>query len=156
MSIAYRVQDYMAENGAAWDPVAQRGGASSLEIARRAHLPVEQVAKAIVLKDVLGYVVAVIPGDTHLDVPLLAGALGRDLRLAREDELARLFPDCVLGAVPPLALAYGVPTLWATTLGEAPDVYFEGGDKHTLVHMFGADFAELMRPAPALPPRTFH
>lgn len=156
MSIAYRVQDYMAENAAAWDPVAQRGGASSVEIARRAHVPTERVAKAIVLKDASGYVVAVIPGNKHLDVPLLARALGRDLRLASEGELARLFPDCVLGAVPPLALAYGVPTLWATSLGEAPDVYFEGGDKHTLVHMVGVDFGELMRPARALPPRTFH
>ena len=156
MSIAYRVQDYIAEHGAAWDPVPHRGGPSCLETARLAHVPAGRVAKAIVLKDANGYLVAVIPGNAHLDLPLLGRALGRSLALAAEHELPRLFPDCVLGAVPPLGAAYGVPTLWATGLGEASDVYFEGGDKHTFVHMFGFEFGELMHGASALPPRTFH
>jgi len=156
MSIAYRVQDYIAENGTAWDPVIEHGGATCLEVAHLAHVPAERVAKAVVLKDALGYVVAVIPGDARLDVPRLGRALGRGLELAGEDELARLFPDCAFGAVPPLGAAYGLPTLWATNLGNEPDVYFEGGDKHTLVHMFGIEFGELMRTARPLPPRTYH
>ena len=156
MSIAYRVQDYIAETGTAWDPVAHRGGASCLETARRAHVPLERLAKAIVLKDALGYLVAVIPGSAHLDLSRLGRALDRKLELAAESELPRLFPDCALGAVPPVGLAYGVPTLWASGLGDTSDVYFEGGDKHTFVHMFGFDFAELMHAAGALPPRTFH
>ena len=156
MSIAYRVQDYIAENGLAWDPVAQLGGASCAEMARLAHVPAERVAKAIVLKDALGYVVAVIPGNAHLDVSRLGRTLGRRLALAPETELSRLFPDCAPGAVPPLGSAYGLPTLWAPGLGQVSDVYFEGGDKHTLVHMFGFDFGELMHAASALPARTFH
>lgn len=156
MTIAYRVQDYLADNGAAWDPVVQHGGASCAEIAYRAHVPAARVAKAVVLKDALGYVVAVIPGDAYLDVPRLGRALGRNLELAGEDELSRLFTDCAFGAVPPLGAAYGLPTLWATNLGNEPDVYFEGGDKHTLVHMFGIEFGELMRTARPLPPRTYH
>lgn len=156
MSIAYRVQDYIAESGAAWDTLPHRGGATCLEMARRAHVPAERVAKGVVLKDALGYFVAVIPGNTHLDLPRLAQALGRNLGLASEREVSRLFPDCVLGAVPPLGAAYGVPMLWAPALADAPDVYFEGGDKHTLVHMFGVEFGELMRRADALPTRTFH
>ena len=156
MTIAYRVQDYIADNGLGWDPVVEHGGASCAEIAYRAHVPVARVAKAVVLKDMLGYVVAVIPGDAHLDLARLKRALGRDLELAAERELSRLFPDCAFGAVPPLGAAYDLPTFWATSLGNEPDVYFEGGDKHTLVHMFGIDFGELMRSARPLPPRTFH
>lgn len=156
MSIAYRVQDYIAENGAFWDPVPHRRSATCLEAARIAHVPCEQVAKAILLKDTLGYVLAVIPASAHLDVLRLGQALGRSLGLAPESELARLFPDCAPGAVPPLGQAYGVPTLWATSLGETGDVYFEGGDKRTLVHMAGVYFGELMRPARALPSRTYH
>jgi Ala-tRNA(Pro) deacylase len=156
MSIAYRVQDYIAENGAFWDPVPHRKSATCREAARIAHVPAEQVAKAVVLKDTLGYVVAVIPASAHLDVLRLDEALGRSLELASESELARLFPDCVLGAVPPLGAAYGVPTLWATGLAERADVYFEGGDQRTLVHMPGVTFGELMRRSRALPARSYH
>jgi Ala-tRNA(Pro) deacylase len=156
MSIAYRVQDYLAENGAFWDAVPHRESATCREAARVAHVAPAQVAKAIVLKDSLGYLVAVIPGDAHLELAPLACALGRDLHLADESELARLFPDCAAGAVPPLGTAYGVPTLWATRLADAADVYFEGGDHRTLVHMLGVDFGELMRKVRALPARSFH
>ena len=145
MTIADRMQDYIAQNAVAWDTLP-----------RLVHVPAERVAKAIALKDAGGYVVAVIPGTAQLDVPRLRQALGRDLALADDRDLARLFPDCLPGAVPPLATVYGVPTLWATSLGDAPDIYFEGGDQHTLVHMFGMEFRELMRTARALPPRTYH
>ena len=144
MTIADRVQDYISQNAVAWDTVPHL------------HVPAERVAKAIVLKHAGGFVAAVIPGDAELDVPRLARALGRDLSLASRSELARLFPDCLPGAVPPIATVYGVPTLWATSLGDAPDIYFEGGDQHTLIHVFGMDFSELMRAAGALPLRTYH
>lgn len=156
MSIAYRVQDYIADKGLAWDPVSHRPGASCRETARLAHVPSERVAKAVVLKDADGYVAAVIPGNAHLDLARLGRELGRNLELADETELLRLFPDCQLGAVPPFGAAYGVPTFWATTLSDEPDVYFEGGDRHTLVHMFGVEFGELMRSANALPARAYH
>ena len=156
MTVACRIQDYIAASGFAWDPLVHSPGASCRESARLAHVPAERVAKAIVLKDATGYLVAVIPGSAHLDLERLGRALGRRLELAAEGELARLFPDCARGAVPPLGSAYGVPTLWATILGQAPDIYFEGGDKRTLVHMFGIEFGERMRVARALPPRTYH
>jgi Ala-tRNA(Pro) deacylase len=60
---------------------------------------------------------------------------------------ARLFADCDRGAVPPVGEAYGIPTVWDDSLGDLPDVYFEGGDHRTLIHMSGPDFAELMRGA---------
>lgn len=144
MTIANRIHDYIAHKAVAWDTVPHL------------HVPAERLAKAIVLKYAGGYMVAVIPGDTRLDVPRLAHAFGRHLALANERELARLFPDCVPGAVPPIAMLYGVPTFWATSLGDAPDIYFEGGDQHTLLHVFGMEFSELMRGAGALPPRTYH
>ncbi len=156
MSIAYRVQDYIAERKLVWDPVPHGKSDSCLDAALLAEVPPENVAKAVVLKDKDGYVLTVIPASTHLDLPRLREALGRNLRPAPEDELRRLFPDCVPGAVPPLGAPYGVRTFWQASLGDAHDVYFEGGDHRTLVHMFGADFGELMRSARALPKQVLH
>lgn len=154
MAIAYRVQDYIAENGLVWDPVAHAVSQSCTEAARLAGVPPDCVAKAIVLKDAQGYVEVVIPANGHLDVRPLCEALCRDLRLATEVELQQLFSDCAIGAVPPVGSAYGLPTLWDESLGDGSDVYFEGGDHRTLVHMSGVDFSELMRSARALPRRS--
>ncbi len=145
MSIAYRVQDYIAERDLSWDPLPHRVSSSSIETARAAGVTPERVAKAVVLEDEDGYVLAVIGANRRLALTEIDVALARDLWLAGEDELPALFSDCVPGAVPPLGAAYGIPTVWDASLGEQPDVYFEGGDHHTLVHMGGAEFGELMR-----------
>ena len=156
MSIAYRVQDYIAERKLLWDPVPHGASDSSLDSALLAEVPAEHVAKGVVLKDRGGYLLAVIPASTHLDLAELRTALGRSLRPAAEAELRAIFPDCARGAIPPVGAAYGMPTVWLTSLGEARDVYFEGGDHRTLVHMCGADFGELMRSARALPKQALH
>ena len=69
--------------------------------------------------------------------------------LATEEELGGLFPDCELGAVPPLGHAYGIKTIWdpKTTLGSERQVYFEAGDHVHLVRVSGKKFHELMAPA---------
>ncbi len=147
MSIAYRVQDYIAERDLPWDPVAHRISNSCIEAARSAHVPPDRLAKAVVLEDRNGYVVAVIAANRRLDLSDVAEQLHRDLSLASERELQELFSDCAPGAVPPVGEAYGIPTIWEESLAEKPDVYFEGGDHHTLVHMSGPCFHELMRSA---------
>lgn len=150
MSIAYRVQDYIAARDLLWDPVAHQTSNSCMEAARFAHIPPDRLAKAVVLEDRDGYLIAVIPANHRVDLPDLAGKLHRDLSLASERELQELFSDCAPGAVPPLGEAYGLPTVWEKSLGEKPDVYFEGGDHRTLVHMSGPDFCELMSSARVL------
>jgi len=147
MSIAYRVQDYIAAHDLPWDPVAHRISNSCMEAARFADVPPDRLAKAVVLEDRDGYVVAVVPANHRVDLSELAEKLHRDLSLASEREVQGLFSDCAPGAVPPVGEAYGIPTVWEKCLAEKPDVYFEGGDHHTLVHMSGPHFYELMSSA---------
>jgi len=61
---------------------------------------------------------------------------------------ARLFRDCVLGAVPPVGPCYGLDVIVDDSIQEQPDVYLEGGDHVTLVHMSSAQFARLTAGAP--------
>lgn len=151
MSIAYRVQDYIAEHGVAWETVRHQPSGSSREAARYAHVRPDRLAKAILLEDDDGYVLAVIGADHRLDVQALSEALQRELWLASEPELSVLFPDCEPGAVPPVGTAYGIRTVWEAGLADKPEIYFEGGDHRTLVHMSGTDFYDLMQPARSLP-----
>ena len=86
----------------------------------------------------------VVPATHHVDLGLLHRWLNRPFGLATEPELARLFEDCELGAIPPIGAAYGLETIFDDSLGERPDVYLEAGDHRTLIHVKGEDFVRLM------------
>jgi Ala-tRNA(Pro) deacylase len=146
MSIAYRVQDYIADRRIPWDPVAHGQSTCCMDAAHVAHVPADHVAKAVVLTGEAGIaLMAVIPADRRLDVAAMGEEVADDLTLVSEDKLTQLFPDCAPGAIPPVGAAYGMRTYWDSHLGDWNDVWFEGGDHRTLVHMKGADFASLMR-----------
>jgi Ala-tRNA(Pro) deacylase len=55
-----------------------------------------------------------------------------------------VFRDCASGAVPPIGPAYGLETVVEERLLAEPDVYFEGGDHESLVHVRGEAFRELV------------
>ena len=101
------------------------------------------------VKDDEGYLLVVLPSDYHVDLDSLRSFLGQPVELATEEELGDLFPDCELGAVPPLGHAYGIKTIWdpKTTLGSERQVFFEAGDHVHLVRVSGEKFHELMAPA---------
>ena len=151
MAVAAQLQRYIAEHEIAWDAVEHRASSCGMDCAHRAHVPPGQVAKAVLLEDAYGYVIAVIPADRRIDVAKLGEALERELQLANESEVSYLFPDCEPGAVPPLGEAYGMTTVWDTSLADKPDVYFEAGDHRTLVHVSGNAFASLMSAADRIP-----
>ena len=148
MSIAYRLQDYIADHRVPWDPLQHGWSSGCMNAAQLAHVPPDHVAKAVVLKGrQSGMIMAVVPANHRVDLAQMGEYFGDEFELAGERKLSELFPDCATGAIPPVGDAYGIRTFWDTHLGDWSDVYFEGGDHRTLVHMRGADFSTLMRSA---------
>jgi Ala-tRNA(Pro) deacylase len=78
----------------------------------------------------------------------LGGLLAQPVCLATEQELQGLFTDCEVGAVPPLGQAYGIRTIVDRQLLDRDDIYFEGGDHRTVVHLKGGTFRRLMDKVP--------
>jgi Ala-tRNA(Pro) deacylase len=149
MNIAPRVQDYLAAQQCAYDVVSHAHSANSIETAHEAHVPAGALAKAVVLKDPRGYVLAVLPSTRHVVLSKLGRALHREpLELASEAELSDLFGDCEWGALPPLGRLYGLPTVVDEALDREREVYFEAGDHEHLVHMAQAEFYRLTSDAP--------
>ncbi len=147
MSIAHTLQDYMTQRGIHYEVMTHPHTATSMETAAAAHVPGDELAKAVILEDDDGYVMAVVPATHHVRLGKLRGQLGRNLRLALERDFSTLFSDCEPGAVPPLGMAYGMPTLVDDSLTEQPDVYFEAGDHEGLVHLNGIAFQGLLAAA---------
>jgi Ala-tRNA(Pro) deacylase len=98
----------------------------------------------VLVDDGMGYLLAVIPATHRLNLEMLRRTLHRPVELATEGELEDLFPDCEIGAVPPLGSAFGLETVVDQKLMERPEIWFEAGDHEDLVHMSGASFRSLM------------
>lgn len=144
MAIAHTLEDYMISKGIDYEVVPHPRTLSSIETAEAAHIPGDALAKAVLLEDDDGYLMAVVPATHHIKLGRLSEQLNRKLRLTVESELTPLFKDCQTGAVPPLGMAYGMPTIVDDSLIEQPDIYFEAGDHEELIHLSGGRFQSLL------------
>lgn len=147
MTIANRLRQYLDGEGVHYAVVGHPRTATSSQSAESAHIPGDQVAKSVVIHHELGYVLAVVPSTNRVELSTLQDLLDKRLGLATEDEIATLFDDCETGAVPPLGAAYGVPVVLDDSLNAVPDLYFEGGDHKSLVHVSGDAFRLLTKDA---------
>ena len=103
MAISKKLKRYLEHNNIDYDLVAHAHTQSSTDSARSAHIPLHQMAKAVVLEDEQGYIVGVLPSNHRIEVDWVNEELGRDLEFATEGELSTLFADCEIGAVPALS-----------------------------------------------------
>jgi Ala-tRNA(Pro) deacylase len=147
MSMASNVRNYIDRTGIHYSVDRHPHTYTSMHTAQSAHVPADQVAKGVLLKDSIGYLLAVVPATDRVRIGKLHEQLGRDLETASEAELEYIFSDCEKGAVPALGPAYNLQTVVDPWLCEQSDVYFEGGDHEELVHLAGADFEELLEDA---------
>lgn len=145
MTMPTTVSDYLDSHGTQYELIEHPRAATSRANARAAHVPADHVAKAVILRDALGYLMAVMPADHWLRLKALRDSLDREFILSDEREIEQLFNDCAPGAVPPLGPAYDLETLVDDDLLNLADVYFEAGDHELLVHTDGASFRELLR-----------
>ena len=147
MPVAKRLEKFMEDHGVKYNVVLHRPTPSSSKTAQVSHISGHNLAKAVVLKDEGGYALAVLPASRHVRLNALQEWLNRNFSLASEEELGEIFIDCDLGAIPPVGDAYGLQVLVDNSLSEAQDVYIEGGDHKSLLHLTGKEFEHLMEHA---------
>ena len=148
MAIAITLKTYLEGHDVEYDTVEHPHTSSAVDSAKSAHVPAHQMAKAVVLEDSSGYIVSVLPSNNRLNLGWVNEELQRDLRLATEPELKKLFEDCDTRAIPALSNAYGLKVIWDDQLRHAADIYIEAGDHEHLIHLKGTDFQHLMEKLP--------
>lgn len=143
MTIALTLERYLDAKNVKYDVIAHPPTHSSGETAEVCHISGDRLAKAVVLRDEIGYALAVLPASHHIRLSELRRQFGDDVNLATEREIEELFQDCERGAVPAVGECYGLDMVVDDSIEEQPEVYFEGGDHSTLVHMTHAQFAKM-------------
>ena len=148
MAIARTVQKYLSDNGIEYDTVTHPPTQSSMGTARSSHVMSDRIAKGVLLRTEDAYLLAVLPASRHIRLGELRTWLNESLGLATEKEITELFTDCELGAVPAVGAAYGLDVVIDDNLVMQSDVYFEGGDHTTLVHLTADNFRKALGDAP--------
>ncbi len=123
---------------------------TALEVAFAEHISPHKLAKTVVYAGAQGYGLAVLPADCLIDMPTL-GAFVNDpcIRLASERELQELFPECALGAMPPLGTLFNLPVIVDSSVASGEFIAFNAGTHRDVIHMHTANFERLTNPAVA-------
>jgi Ala-tRNA(Pro) deacylase len=149
MYLSHTITSFLGKRDVDYETIGHRHTMTSNQTATSTHVRRGQIAKGVLFCDEEDYILAVIPASARVDESALSELLGqRALTLAGEDELSMVFPDCEIGAIPPLGAAYGVDMVVDASLLVQDDIYFEGGDHEHLVHVRGYDFRRLMAGVP--------
>jgi len=144
MSIALTLRGYLEENDINYDVVKHQPTVCSLDSAEAAHIPGDQLAKSVIFKDEIDYLMAIVPSTSHVKMHNLDREFNSHFRLVNEAEIESIFDDCESGAIPPVGQAYYIDMVVDNELMGKDDIYFEAGDHTSLIHMSGDSFKLLV------------
>jgi Ala-tRNA(Pro) deacylase len=147
MAVTELVQEYLRQANVAYSVFPHAPAYTAQEEAAVTHIPGRDWAKAVVFFADGEPIQAVLPGDLVVDLEQLLLLTGADrIRLATEEELEALYPDCEPGAMPPLGPLYNQPVFVDIALAAEPQIVFNAGTHGDAVCMRYDDFAALARP----------
>ncbi|MBM4017284.1 MAG: YbaK/EbsC family protein [Planctomycetes bacterium] len=117
------------------------------EVAAAEHITGEEVAKVVIVRADGRFAMFVLPATCVLDFKDAARLLAaRDVRLATEAEMEKLFPDCQVGAQPPFGTEYGVETYVEKRLASDPEILIPAGTHEDSVLLAWPDYERLAKP----------
>ena len=98
-----KLEQLLQERGIGYEKHKHRLTYTAQRMAAEEHVSGYDVAKPVVVKSGDTFTMCVVPACLRLDLERVAGLLKQpEVRLATEAEMESLFPDCELGAEPPV------------------------------------------------------
>ena len=145
-----KIEEYLKKNGVAFTEHEHPPAYTAQEVAAEEHVSGDIMAKAVVVRADKEFVMCVLPASYKLDMEKVGTQQGAShVRLADENELAKLFPDVEVGAEPPFGSLYGLPTLVDGHLTVEKDIVFQAGTHHKTLRIAYEDYARLANPTKA-------
>jgi Ala-tRNA(Pro) deacylase len=150
MEMLTRCLNALRRNGIRHSHSIHAAAFTALDVASAERVPAHELVKTVVYRSDAGYGFLLLPADCVVDfagvskLPGLAGA-----RLATEDELAQLFPDCEVGAMPPFGNLFHMPVLMDESLAGTEFIAFTAGTHRDVIRMSTLDFRHFVKPLAA-------
>ena len=117
------------------------------DLASVEHVPGKKVIKPVVVQADGEFVMCALPASYKIDIEELKEQLeAEDVCLASEQQLADLFPECELGAEPPIGRMFNMQTLMDESVMNDDQVIFQAGTHDDAVTMTLADYRRAAMP----------
>lgn len=147
MAVVASVQEFLRRANVAYTVFPHPPAYTAHDEAAVTHVPGRDWAKPVICFADGEPIQAVVPADLVVNFERLRMVTGAEtLRLAGEDELAWLYPDCERGAMPPLGPLYRQAIFVDSALAFEDQIVFNGGTHGDAVVMRYVDFAALTQP----------
>jgi Ala-tRNA(Pro) deacylase len=157
MAIAASIGDFLKRERTPYWTITHPVAYTAQEEAAVAHVPGRRWAKTVVCLADNQPIQVVVPTDMRVDLDRLRELTrARVVRLGTEDEVARLYPECERGAMPPFGALYGQRVYVDATLVGEPEIVFNAGTHADAIGMDYNDFAEIVNPVVGALARPLH
>lgn len=146
MALPKKVKQYLKENRIKYRIIRHKEAFTTQEVAAKQHVSGKELAKVVIVK-AKDFVMMVLPANLLLDIKKAKKILKtKSLRLAKEAEIEKLFPDCEVGAMLPFGNIYDLPIYIDKSLTEREKVVFKAGDHTHTIAMKSEDLTRLVQP----------
>jgi Ala-tRNA(Pro) deacylase len=146
MEMPKRLIEYLDENKVRYEVLHHPEAVTPQRIAQAEHVKGRHHAKVVIVKSGDEYFMMVLPADHHIDLEKVEKAVGKSASLGREQEFKSIFPDCVIGAMPPFGNLYGLPTYVDQSLADQDYIVFEAGTHTDAIKMNYRDYEKIVKP----------
>jgi Ala-tRNA(Pro) deacylase len=142
-----RLQAFLDQLDASYRVSQHDDAYTAQDLAMTEHVPGRQVIKPVLVRADGQFVLCALPACYRVDLDELKGQIpAEEVKLADERSLMDLFPDCELGAEPPVGRLYGVLTLMDESLTADDHVTFQAGTHNHSVTMSLAEYRRVAQP----------
>lgn len=147
MSIAKKLKEYLEKQNVDYSHSQHETAYTAQEIAGVQHIPGKQFVKTVLVKADGKSILCVLSANHMIDFGKLKALLqSKDVELADETEIATLFPDYEIGAMPPFGHLQGLPVYADRFLEDDDEIVFNAGTHTDVIKIKLADFKRLEKP----------
>lgn len=147
MSISESLKKLLDEKKIQHEVITHPEAFTAQEVAHAIHKTGKLLAKTVVVEADAKFVMTVVPAHHKVNLGAVKSVLGaKDVHLATEEKLRELFPDCQLGAMPPIGPIYDMPVVVSKALAERPEIIFNACTHTDCLKMKYSDFESVVNP----------
>ena len=142
-----RVTEFLDESAVPYEVTEHAPTFTAQQMAAAEHEPGKYVAKPVIIKADGEFIMCVLAACYKIDLGALKNQLGASkVELADENEIAKIFEDCDLGAEPPFGNLYDLPVIMDKALENDDHILFQAGTHEQAIRMNMDDYRKLVKP----------
>lgn len=145
-----KVKSYLEKAGIDYEVLEHDPVYTAQEVAAASHVKGKELAKAVMIKADGDQYMLVMPATRMINFEMLKENLGKkNVSLAPEEEFTQIFPDCEMGAMPPLGKLYNIKVLLDKSILDDEEIVFNAGTHHDIIKISLDDYMKLENPEKA-------